>query len=281
MHRDVVMTEPRAEPHEPGHAVGAVLPAGEPTRHRPISGAARIAREIGTEILSGTPPPGGVLPSEIAFCARFGASRSVVREALKTVAAKGLIEARRRAGTRVRPRRSWQMLDAEVLSWRLASAHGEAKFATDLLHIRAVVEPAAAALAASQHSPEALAEIEAAFADMVEAAHDRALFAGPDLRFHEAILAATGNDAMVAFGALIEAALALFLRISARHPGAPGPSVPLHEAVLHAIRRRDPEAAQIAMLRLLDTTSRNVERNTLDQPAIPPRPRRERSRTTP
>lgn len=102
---------------------------------------------------------------------------------------------------------------------------------------------------------------------MVSASHDAALFAEPDLRFHKAILAATGNELMVAFGSLIEAALYAFLQISSRHAGAPAPSIPLHEAILAAIERRDAEGAQAAMMALLDRTSRNVARNVEQGPA--------------
>ena len=101
---------------------------------------------------------------------------------------------------------------------------------------------------------------------MERTAHDAALFAGPDIRFHKAILTATDNDVMMAFGALIEAALGIFVRIASRHRGAPAPSVPLHRAILEAIRRRDGEGAHGAMMALLDRTSRNVERNVATKP---------------
>jgi DNA-binding FadR family transcriptional regulator len=105
---------------------------------------------------------------------------------------------------------------------------------------------------------------------MERTADDRIAFADPDRRFHKAILVATGNDFMVAFAALTETALGAFVRIASRHRGAPGPSVPLHRAVLEAIRRRDAEGAQAAMTALLDRTARNVERN------VRPRIRRKR-----
>ena len=110
------------------------------------------------------------------------------------------------------------MLDADVLAWRLKSGQAEPKFVFDLLHVRAVVEPAAAAMAARNHTPRTLAAIEAAFADMERAGHDAILFADPDIRFHKAILAATDNDVMVAFGALTEAALGVFVRVASAMP---------------------------------------------------------------
>lgn len=223
-------------------------------------GAARIAEEIGAAIVAGIYRPDELVPGEIELCRRYGASRSVVREALKLLSAKGLIESRKRAGTRARPRDAWNALDADVLAWRLKNG-AEPKFVFDLLHMRAVVEPAAAAMAARSHTPAALAAIEEAFAEMERTANDAALFADPDRRFHKAILVATGNDFMAAFAALVEVALGMFVRIASRHPGAPAPSVPLHRAVLEAIRRRDADGAYAAMMALIDRTSRNVERN--------------------
>lgn len=232
-----------------------------PTTRSRFGGAARIAEEIGSAIVAGRYRPDDVVPGEIELGRRYGASRTVVREALKVLSAKGLIETRKRAGTRARPRDAWNTLDADVLAWRLKDRAAEPKFVFDLLHARAVVEPAAAAMAARSHTKKTLAAIEAAFAEMERTAHDARQFADPDRRFHKAILVATGNDVMAAFAALTEAALDAFVRIASRHPGAPGPSVPLHRAVLEAIRRRDAEGAQAAMMALLERTSRNVERN--------------------
>jgi DNA-binding FadR family transcriptional regulator len=240
----------------PGHSTLSSHP-----RKAPIGGAQRIAERLGTAILNGVYQPNRLVPGEIELSRRFGASRSVVREAFKLLSGKGFIASRRRAGTYVRPREDWHMLDADVLAWRLKDGKAEPKFVLDLLLARAVVEPAAAAMAARAHTPQTLGAIETAFADMERTAHSAPLFAEPDIRFHKAILTATGNDVMVAFGALIEAALGVFVRIASRHPEAPAPSVPLHRAILEAIRRRDAEGAHAAMLALLDRTSGNVRRN--------------------
>jgi DNA-binding FadR family transcriptional regulator len=226
-----------------------------------VGGAARIAGKLGAAILGGTYKPHGLVPGEMELCRRFGASRTVVREAFKLLAAKGLIASRKRVGTYVRAREEWHMLDADVLAWRLSDGEAEPKLVFDLMQARAVIEPAAAAMAARAHTAATLAAIDSAFADMERAAHSAALFAGPDVRFHKAILTATDNDVMTAFGALIEAALGIFVDVATRHPGAPAPSVPLHGAVLEAIRRRDAEGAHRAMMALLDRTARNVERN--------------------
>jgi DNA-binding FadR family transcriptional regulator len=224
------------------------------------TGSAAIARQLGTEIVRGIHPPGTILPGELDLASRFGTSRTLVREAIRGLAGKGLIESRKKSGTRVRPHADWQMLDPELLAWRLASGP-EIGFATDLLILRELIEPAAAAFAASHQDRPAIAVIRAAFEDMVTAGTDRHLFAGPDVAFHKAILAASGNEFMTAFGGMIEAALTAFIAISLRHSAAPGPSIPMHEAALVAIEAGDAPRARAAMLALLSRTRSNIERD--------------------
>jgi len=238
------------------------------------SGAGRIAEQIGSAIVSGVYHAEQLVPGEIELSRRFQVSRPVVREALKLLSAKGLIDSRKRSGTRAQSREAWHMLDADVLAWHLRSGKAEPKFVFDLLQARIVIEPAAAAMAALNHTPRTLKVIEAAFADMEASVHDRGLFVEPDIRFHKAILIATGNDFIAAFGALIETALGAFVRIASRHEGAPAPSVPLHRDILAAIRRRDAEEARAAMLVLLKRTSRNVKRNVGKQGSQEPKGRR-------
>lgn len=221
---------------------------------------ARIARDLGEAILAGRLAVGATLPGELDLASRYGASRTLVREALRSLAAKGLIAARKKAGTKVRPRSVWQLFDPDVLAWRL-EAGPEVKLANDLLAMRVAVEPEAAAAAALRGDAAAIAAIAGAFAEMESTATDRARFADPDLRFHKAILAASGNEFMIAFGALIETALVVFLAVSMRHKAAPGPSVPLHGAILSAIQNGDADGAREAMRRLLARTSDNIAHN--------------------
>lgn len=235
------------------------LPFASPTTARE-TGSAAIARQIGSAILRGEYAPGDTLPGELELAVRFAASRNLVREAMKTLVGKGLIEARKKAGTRVRPRPDWQMLDRELLAWRLEEGP-EIGFATDLLALREAIEPAAAAAAALRQDRQAIAVIRVAFDAMVAAGPDRKRFAAPDLRFHKAILAATGNEFMMAFGGMIEAALSAFIGISLRHSEAPGPSIPMHEAVLIAIEAGNSQAAHSAMLALLARTRTNIEKD--------------------
>lgn len=204
-------------------------------------------------------PAGTVLPGEVELADKLAVARTSVREALARLKAKGMVQSRQKAGTRVTPRRRWNMLDEDVLRWTWASGD-RADFARHLLQLRRIIEPAACALAA-QLAPDAdIAAIERAYREMDAAGMDPVAYAGPDLAFHRAILAATGNPFLVAFGAGIEAALRMSFELSTRQPGAPRRSLPGHREVLDAIWARDPQRATRAMESLLGLTETNIQR---------------------
>ena len=138
--------------------------------------------------------------------ARFSVSRTALREAYSVLAAKGLIVARPKVGTRVRPKADWNMLDPEVLAWHLQAVPTE-DFVADLYALRQMVEPAAAALAASGPRRATIDRIAAAYADMERFKDGAGDLIAADLRFHSAILEATGNHFIGALGSLIHAAL--------------------------------------------------------------------------
>ncbi len=107
----------------------------------------QVANEIAQRIMSGEFAPGTILPNEADFSVKLKVSRTALREAIKVLAAKGLVESRPKIGTRIRPRDHWNMLDPDVLAWQFAS-DDVARFADDLFEVRQIIEPAAAALAA-------------------------------------------------------------------------------------------------------------------------------------
>ena len=226
---------------------------------RPASNQAnkQVAREIATLILAGAWQEGWTLPREIELAAQFDVSRASIRESLSILKAKGLIAARQKAGTHVRERTSWNMLDAELLEWSFAQ-RPRADFARQLLEVRRIVEPEASAICAARGSDADLARIERAYREMEAAGTDRRAFSEPDLHFHRGILVATRNDFLVGFGATVEAALRLSFELSTLNAGAPLTSLPYHRAVLDEIWARNPEGARQAMLRLMDLTERNI-----------------------
>lgn len=219
----------------------------------------QVAHEIGARIIRGELAPGNTLPNETDLSQELKVSRTALREAIKLLAAKGLVESRPKTGTRIRPRTSWNMLDPDVLNWLVSDAAFE-DYADDLFEMRRVIEPAAAAIAATRADKTAIAQIRKAYEDMVAAGDDIEAGVEPDLRFHQSILAATRNEFIAPLGALIDTALATSFRISSSPPGAKLNSLPRHEAVLDAIVAGDGEGARNAMNLLLSDAMEDYHR---------------------
>ena len=121
-------------------------------------------------ILNGTYPPGSLLPNEAEWGRRFRASRTAVREAIRTLNGKGLLVSRPKIGSRVEPRERWNLLDRDVMAWHRA-AMDERSFLLALQEVRRILEPGVAVLAASRRTDEQLAALEAAL-DAMRAASD-------------------------------------------------------------------------------------------------------------
>jgi len=219
----------------------------------------RVAHDLGLRVLRGELLPGTVLPTEEAFSAELGVSRTALREAIKLLTSKGLLESRPRRGTRVRAREHWSYLDPDVLAWRFDTAPVE-RSVRDLFELRRLVEPAAAEMAARRADAEAVARLEQAYRDMDAAGDDGERWEEPDLRFHQTIINTTGNELIGALGALIETTLTMTFRLSNDNPAGQRHSLPLHRAVLDGILQRKPEAARDAMLVLLDGAEEDVHR---------------------
>lgn len=220
-----------------------------------------VLDRLGREIVSGTFPPETRLPDEASMLKRYAVSRTALREAYSKLSAKGMIVARPKVGTSVRPPAFWNMLDPEVLGWHLQTKSPN-EIAMDLYALRRMVEPPAAALAAKIRSEDELAKIESAYRDMAIKAHDEAELVQADLRFHLEILFATHNHFIGAFSALIHAAMISTFRLSWR-----GAAVAVikqarleqHGDVLDAIARQEPELARQRMEVLLDDSIRDVD----------------------
>src|SRR5712691_12619543 len=124
-----------------------------------------LVHRIGLEILRGELRPGDPLPTEDELSGELGLSRTVLREAVKVLAAKGLVEARPKTGTRVRPRAAWNLLDPDVLAWR-SEASPDGDFFRNIVELRRIVEPEAARLAAERATAAEVAGIKAVFCEM-------------------------------------------------------------------------------------------------------------------
>ena len=219
---------------------------------------ARIVRDLGLRIVSGSLQPGERLPAEASLCADYDVSRPVLREATRVLVAKGLVKSRQRAGASVAPRADWHLLDPDVLYW-LTQAMPAPQFTDLLLTARRVFEPAAAALAASVATPEQLAGIRQAY-EAMEAARDPAELLEPDLAFHRRIAEATGNDLLAYIGNMLSLALRESIRLSSTLPNTHALSLPRHKAILTALLNRDALAAQQATLLQLQAAREDLQR---------------------
>jgi DNA-binding FadR family transcriptional regulator len=228
----------------------------------------QVIQELGRQIVSGELEPGRSLPREELLAESMSVSRTALREAMKVLSAKGLIESRQKTGTRVRAAVHWNQLDADVLAWRCASMPTDT-FIEELVEMREIIEPAAAAAAARRHTPEQLAVIKNAYEAMA-AAEDLDAWAIADLAFHEAMLRATNNGLLTSLFSVIETALGTYFVMSARNSENFKLALPQHLKVFEAIRRRQPEAARQGMLKLVADSRSNVHH----QPGKTAKPRR-------
>lgn len=217
----------------------------------------QVVDQLGRMIVAGSLAPGDPLPREELLAEQLMVSRSALREAMKVVGAKGLIESRQKTGARVRERRFWHQLDADVLGWRFAAMPTQA-FVTELVEMREIIEPAAAAAAARKRTKEELVAIGAAYAAMSDAM-DRDAWARADVEFHAAVLHAANNELMSSLYNVVATALHSFFLLSARASDDFKYSLPQHFAVYNAIRRRSAPQARLAMQRLVDDSRRHLK----------------------
>lgn len=229
-----------------------------------------LLQQLGQWIVAGGVAPGEALPTEPEIAAQFGVSKTVVREAIRGLAAKGMVKARTRLGTRVQPRGDWHMLDPDVLTWQLG-APPDQEFLRDFEEFRHAVEPTAARIAAQRVGTEGRADIEAALHRMRDNVADPDAYLAADLDFHTAILTATDNRLLHGLRDAIRAALTVRHANVATVLHDMKESLPHHERVAAAINTGQPDEAVRAMLDLLALTER-------DDARAAPQPTRSRRR---
>jgi DNA-binding FadR family transcriptional regulator len=218
----------------------------------------QVVHDLGRRILAGEVQPGDSLPQEWTLCDQLGVSRTVVREAIKSLAAKGLVESRAKRGTLVRPARAWNYLDPEVLDWQ-ARADVDGRHLFHLTELRQTIEPPAAAMAAERATDDAMRLIARACEDMERTADNVEDFLAADIRFHVEILHATGNPFFAPVANVISASLESSLRLTNRQPADNHASVPVHQRVSKAICARKPTAARTAMRSLLNEAADRID----------------------
>lgn len=220
---------------------------------RGMHGAA--VNEIGRRILAGQLAPGTILTID-ELEREFSASRTVIREALRALAAKGLVDARPKRGTFVRPRDDWSLLDPDVLRWQFERPVDSRQFFDNLAEVRGIVEPAGARLAAARRTDQDLTELADSLAASAEPDATPEDVVAADIRFHRALLFATHNELLQRMEIVIETGLrARDLIVHGR--GTWADAVPAHRAVLDAVAGRNEDVAEHAMRALLEQASRD------------------------
>jgi GntR family transcriptional regulator, galactonate operon transcriptional repressor len=216
----------------------------------------QVVQELASRIFSGRLLPGERFDLP-ALEAELDVSRTVLRESLKVLAAKGLVDARQKRGTFIRPASDWNLLDADVIRWQFAGSHDGALL-DELSEVRAVIEPTGARLAARRRTEADLAVLQDALDRMRAARGDPAAAVTADLAFHRALLAATHNRLLQRMELVVEAALAERDRIVHGSQRADDP-VPSHQAVFDAVSDRDVDKAEQAMWALLEKATNDLD----------------------
>jgi DNA-binding FadR family transcriptional regulator len=213
---------------------------------------------LGEAIVAGRFGAGGSLPAEPLLCEELGVSRTVVRESIKSLVAKGLIQTGPKVGTRVLPSEQWNWFDPDVITWQSKSGLTPS-FVRDLQELRRVVEPAAVKLAAERATEADITDIEEAFTGMKRAVEGGGDYVKYDLRFHQGLLRASHNRMLVQMSKALSALLRTSFEISTIKKDGPRLSLPLHRAVLDSVIARNGDRAERACLVLIDGAHEDIE----------------------
>jgi DNA-binding FadR family transcriptional regulator len=217
------------------------------------SRAAQAAADLGRAILAGRYAPGAAMPREAELAAEMGVSRNTLREAMKVLASKSLVEIAPRRGTVVLPPARWNVLDADVLDWADVGLAGDTGLVEELMETRAAIEPAAAEAAARHGAPDRKAAVRTAWQAMAALAHsgDIAAKVETDLAWHVAVASASDNRFLVSIMGSIAHALGQHLRMLNDVAGNYEGNLANHLRVTEAILAADAAAARAAMQTLV------------------------------
>ena len=218
--------------------------------------SAQVARVLGMRIVGGEYRPGALLPVEADLCAALGVSRTTIREGVKMLASKRLIEISPKTGTRVLPFADWNLLVRDVLAWRLL-AQFDTKIVHDIFEMRLCFEPRASALVAQHGTDEALRAIERRYQDVsdtLQPGGDMRVAAQADLEFHMTIINMSQNGMFITIGGAVKAALRVSSEMLHRLPDHPMRELSLYDEVRRSILARDVEAASQSMTALLQAS---------------------------
>ena len=218
-----------------------------------------LAHRLGVDILRGVYTSGEILPNEIDSSSSLDISRSAYREAMRILAAKGMVESRPKTGTRVTERSRWNLLDPEVLGWMFETEPSR-DFIKALFELRLITEPAAAQLAAERRTDEQIESMRLSLVVMRRETLQTEVGRRADLDFHHTLIQATGNEALASLSSSIEAAVSWTTRYKARHNALTRDPVPDHERVFEAVAAGDGPMARLRMETLIRMAHEDTQR---------------------
>ncbi len=218
--------------------------------------SAQVAREIGSRIVAGVYPPGDLIEGEAVLSVRYKVSRSVIRDAVKVLAGKGLLDARRGIGVRVRARENWGLLDDDVLAWH-QSLPPNREFLRQLMETCAIFEPKAAHYAAQRATPEDIAAVNTACHNLQQATGGAMeKYATAEGMFHRAVMRAAHNEFLTAVEGIVYSALLMMVRFY--DPREDKKAMQLHRDIASAITAGKPDKAEKAMAALLANAEKQL-----------------------
>ena len=220
----------------------------------------QVAREIARTILSGDLEQGALLPGEMALCEQFHVSRTALREAVKLLTSKGLLESRQKIGTRVVEKSRWNFLDPQLIEWMEGLGNLEGLY-IQFLGLRKAIEPEACALAALNATAEQRIALSETFQQMCDVAenfnHDE--WADVDTRFHQLIFLSTSNDFYLPFGNVLATMFKSFISYSSKDGGV---CIGEHRAIYEAVMAGNADKARSVCQQLLQEEKHGLRQHS-------------------
>ena len=221
----------------------------------------QVARSIARRILSGELAQGSLVPNEMTLCEQFGVSRTALREAIKLLTSKGLLESRPKIGTKIVHRTYWNFLDAQIIEWMDGLSDPEV-FCSQFLGLRRAVEPEACALAAIHATPEQRQELSEIFQEMVKITENfnQAKWTEVDMSFHQVIFNSTNNDFYLPFGNILTTMFKTFIMHSSKEGDV---CLNEHRLIYEAIMAGDSAKAKAVSLDHLQSAKHHLPETEL------------------
>jgi DNA-binding FadR family transcriptional regulator len=216
-----------------------------------------VLNVLGEDICTGTFKEDNMMPSESDLCLRYAVSRTVIREALNVLEAKGLVSRKSRVGTKVNPQSEWNLLDEKVLKW-LGTGTKKANVLASVLEARRLIEPIAAELAAERATIGEIAKIENAWQMMVDAGPDQEKFIEADINFHKLLLNASHNLVFQQLANSFQSGVRHLIESTSEAAESHDEAIEIHKELVEALRMRDKYSAKTALLKMLDLSARDL-----------------------